>query len=82
MPQKKKSSELVTWCFKCNAKRGMINYTKSETDNYRNLYQGKCDVCKGNVALMSGYSRFPDNIYSYNKKKSMQVDDDNNEYEE
>lgn len=65
----KQSSGLMTWCFRCNAKRLIINKTWRETENFRKLCEGKCDVCKGNVALMCGYSRLPDNIYSYNEKK-------------
>lgn len=62
-------SGLMTWCFRCNAKRRIVNEKWRETENYRRLCEGKCDECKGNVALMCGYSRLPDNIYSYNEKK-------------
>lgn len=59
----------MTWCFRCNAKRKIINGKWKVTENDRNLYQGKCVQCNGNVALMCGYNKLPDKIFTYSEKR-------------
>lgn len=63
-----------TYCFKCHAKRRIIDYKWRVTANLRRLCEGKCIECKGKVALMSGYAELPENIYTYNNKDGSKDD--------
>lgn len=75
----KKPPKAKTWCFRCHAKRKIINGGWKVTKNDRNLYQGKCDECGGNIALMCGYNKLPDTVFVVNKKRRSNMDDDSEE---
>lgn len=54
----------MSFCFRCQDKREIIDEKWSVTRNNRKLCKGKCIECNGNIALMSGYATLPDNLYS------------------
>lgn len=60
----------MTYCFRCHAKRQIIDYKWRVTTNLRRLCEGKCIECRGKVALMSGYAELPENIYTWNEAKN------------
>lgn len=49
-------------CFKCDTKREIIDPKKRITANKRNLIQGKCIECGGNVSRMGGIATLKDEI--------------------
>ena len=53
-----------TWCFRCKGKKAIINPTERVTKNNRKLYEGKCEECEGNLALMGSYASLPGLQYS------------------